>query len=132
METFDLGTCRETRLVLSGTLSTSFSCTHTAQACANPNTLMRRMCKKQESGLVSTSSFLYALCKTKYTYQTKLHKKRISNAFQGLFPAHTLLCSVQNKILFIRLMCKKTKIPTYLDSGSFFLPLEKLTFCEIA
>ena len=118
METFDLGTCRETRLVLSGTLSTSC-------ACANPNTLMRLICKKQESGLLSTFSFLYALCQTKYTthntHQTKVQKKRISDAFQGLFPAHTLLCSVQYKILFIRLMCKKTKIPTYLDSGSFFL-----------
>ena len=68
METFDLDTCRETRLVLSGTLSTSC-------ACANPNTLMRLICKKQESGLLSTFSFLYALCQTKYTtHNTHTHK----------------------------------------------------------
>ena len=82
--------------MLSGTLSTSC-------ACANPNTLMRLICKKQESGLLSTFSFLYALCQTKYTthntHQTNMRKKE-SGRFLGPFSyTHTaLLCAKQNTL----------------------------------
>ena len=135
METFDLDTCRETRLVLSGTLSTSC-------ACANPNTLMRLICKKQESGLLSTFSFLYALCQTKYTthntHQTNMRKKE-SGRFPGPFSyTHTaLLCAKQNTLFQTNVQKKSQHIqipPPFSSTNSeiSFLPLEKLTFCEIA
>ena len=120
METFDLGACRETRLVLSGTLSTSFSRTHTAQACANPNTLMRLICKKKNQNCFLPPLF-FTLCAKQNTLIRLNCTKKESVTLSRAFFLHTH-CSVLCKTKYpYQTNVQKTRIPTYLDSASFSL-----------